>query len=64
MKIIQQGNYKPKVNRFECEHCGCVFECNENECKSNWLSNGHFLYFNCPTCNDFVSVKMEAQNEN
>lgn len=52
MKILKQGNYKPTEHLFKCEHCGCVFVENENNCDTsiNRIHSKYFLSCDCPCC--------------
>jgi len=51
MKIVKYGNIPTPNNfRFECDYCGCVWECEENEVKSSYQYNERWIYCKCPTC--------------
>ena len=53
MKIIKKGSYEKKtlkIKRFECEHCGCIFEANKTEYKESIQYNRAYYYCNCPQC--------------
>ena len=63
MKIIKHGKKpEPKILRFECPKCGCVFEAEDNECGT--LECGNLrgeplttLYeIDCPECGEVVTT--------
>lgn len=57
MKIIKHGKIPEKstVKRFECRHCGCVFEAENKECHYGSQYNEHYCYCECPECGHSVS---------
>lgn len=57
MKIVKQGDLAKtkKILRFNCNECGCVFECFANECVAESdLRNGIEYRHDCPTCKKTV----------
>jgi len=51
MKIIKHGEM-PETVSFECNFCGCIFECERGEYKVD-ADNAYFppnLYHSCPEC--------------
>lgn len=51
IKIIKPGKKPDTIERFECPHCGCVFEADKDSyglvcgtCERQWA------YITCPTC--------------
>lgn len=53
MTIIKEGKspYKGNVlKRFECGICGCVFDANKDEYKTDTQYNGVCYYCKCPCC--------------
>jgi len=59
MKIIKEGD-RARVSptyRFECCACGCIFECEAEECRQLSIIGGSVaLIARCPTCNNDVEV--------
>ena len=51
MKIIKEGNVKPKEIRKTCHKCGTVFTYTEADVQSD--RDGK--YVNCPKCNAFTA---------
>lgn len=62
MKIIQEGSEKQlnKIKRFECRNCGCIFEADKTEYKSENQYNETSYYCECPFCkrHTFKEIKM------
>jgi len=54
MKIIRKGDLKKKQYRFECNACGCVFECADDEVKKESHRNEAYFSYLCPTCDKNV----------
>ena len=57
MKIIKHGNpkYTKPDRRFECSHCGCIFEAEYDEYKyAGFHNNEEYYKCNCPECNSEV----------
>lgn len=52
MKIIKEGSYEKilKIKRFECEHCGCIFEASRGEYKDDNHYKEIYYCCNCPFC--------------
>lgn len=51
MKIIKPGIIIENTYRFVCGNCGCIFECNEHECRENIEEFYCYKTCKCPTCN-------------
>lgn len=60
MKIIQKGDLnRPKgIKRFKCSVCGCVFEADNTEYKTQYSQreNCGWYEIKCPTCYRFVTL--------
>ena len=53
MNIIKAGDLKrlQKIRRFECEHCGCIWDSDSSEYHTETdYRNGHYYVMRCPTC--------------
>lgn len=54
MKIIKHGKKPEPINpvkRFECPHCGCVFEVDGNEYSISFVTIvQHEYHAQCPEC--------------
>ena len=53
MKIIKEGdlNRLDSTRRFECEHCGAIWEANAAEYRTGRdFRNGWYHVMKCPTC--------------
>ena len=53
MKILKIGDMKrlDSTRRFECEHCGCIWEADSSEYLTQTdYRNGHYYLMACPTC--------------
>lgn len=51
IKIIKPGMKPETTKRFECPHCGCVFEADRDDCEVAYsLLNGYYFKIDCPTC--------------
>ena len=56
MEIIKEGNPKPKIYRFECKSCGCIYDLdchNIDDRRAIDLGpfmNGDFANSICPCC--------------
>lgn len=52
MTIIKEGDpYRCKaLMRFECDICGCIFDANKDEYKTDTQYNDIFYYCKCPCC--------------
>ena len=53
MIIIRQGSLdrNPKRYLFDCQYCGCIFECVESEVtKESARYNEIDVSYPCPTC--------------
>lgn len=65
MKILKQGirtnPNSPKI--FVCQTCGCVFEAEEGEYKSDFQYNILSFYSMCPICNAFCNEREGASRE-
>ena len=55
IKIIKPGK-KPETFRFECPHCGCVFEADKDDYEKRRDDFRMELYVlaACPCCDSFV----------
>lgn len=64
VKILQQGEipeYMQTVKRFKCFTCGCVFEADKDEYKTDFQYNELFYSSKCPCCGKTVnSVPMRS----
>jgi rubredoxin len=66
MKVIKQGKTKEELKailnatkRFECKTCGCIFEADKGEYKSEDVQRYTYYYCECPNCSMNASeVKM------
>ena len=64
MRVIREGDLKrlSSTHRFECSRCGCVFEANSAEYRTESdFRNGHFYAIECPTCNHTVTMYPEDE---
>lgn len=68
MKIIKQGKSKeelnkPKIKRFECYKCECVFEADETE----YTSDTDYIYTayscNCPNCGEIAFEQLSLRRK-
>lgn len=52
MKILKNGKNCNRIYKFICDKCECVFECEENECKKEFLFSPdiYYLTYRCPNC--------------
>ena len=52
IKIIKPGKKPETTERFECPHCGCVFEADRDDYEEEFnLRGGCYCYaVDCPTC--------------
>lgn len=52
MKIIRQGDPDRlhKVKRFVCRECGCIFEADKEEYKTESQYNESYVWCECPYC--------------
>ena len=48
IKIIKPGKKPDAVKRFECPHCGCIFETDSVSVRHIWMRPDYFA--SCPTC--------------
>ena len=55
MKIIKEGRL-PETIRFECEVCGCIFECTPDECNQCGVT----FFHECPCCETGIVVIHDA----
>lgn len=58
MKIIKEGNLEllKKYVRFECNHCGCVFEAEKGEYVIHSdQREGTWYSVKCPTCKNTIT---------
>ena len=51
MKIIMHGDINKilKIQRFRCNHCGCIFEATKNEYEDGGAKEPG-LWCKCPDC--------------
>ena len=56
MMIIKNGDLNKimQIERFTCQHCGCVFEANKKEYQIHYQYNEEYLAVKCPFCNFHV----------
>ena len=51
MKIIKHGVYDPKIRRFYCQSCGCIFDAEEDEYLREIDCRNETIYSCiCPDC--------------
>lgn len=51
MKIIKAGKKRKTTYRFHCRDCACVFECDEDEGKLEFLPRNETIFtVKCPEC--------------
>ena len=52
IKIIKPGKKPDTIERFECSHCGCVFDADMDSYRLNLdITEGTpYVYALCPTC--------------
>ena len=52
MKIIKQGSLEQlkRIETFDCDFCGCIFEADNKEYKIGSQYNEEYLYISCPFC--------------
>lgn len=52
MKIIKKGNLNRdnSMRRFNCPYCGCIWEANATEYRTEWERNCEWFECDCPTC--------------
>lgn len=61
MKIIKEGVKPKQTMRFECDKCGCIFECDESETKKiydqldPYYGDKKYMHY-CPTCGKVVTL--------
>lgn len=53
MKILKSGNTSLNIKRFECEHCGCIFEADDTEYVEDWRTPKPEC--ECPTCHKITN---------
>lgn len=60
LRIIKQGNTKPKVYKCVCHDCGCVFETDETKTSSVQEYCCYYRYAKCPCCGkkEVMDVKL------
>ena len=53
MKIIKEGNLEllKQIRRFKCGLCGCIFEADNTEYKTDNQYNHTYYTCDCPCCN-------------
>ncbi len=60
MRIIYHGdvNKAKKIKRFKCGVCGCVFEADNTEYKTQYSQRENCAWYEikCPTCDRFVTL--------
>ena len=62
MKIIKAGDVTrmQAIRRFSCEHCGCIFEADRTEYRTEHDFRNDALYVHpCPTCGRDVMAHRE-----
>lgn len=50
MKILQHGNPKVTIRRFQCTECGCIFEADKHEYITGTQYNETYYRCPCPEC--------------
>ena len=66
VKIIKEGDLErvKSARRFECVHCGCVFEATGSEYRVETdFRNGHYYVMACPTCHRDVVAHPEDREQ-
>lgn len=60
MKIIKEGKKEilSKDKRFECDQCGCIFEANESEYKTEYEDCYFYHYCKCPFCENWTYTEI------
>lgn len=58
MKIIIPGDATrlKKIKSFTCKECGCVFEADKTEYRSESQYNEEYYACKCPTCGQWVYI--------
>ena len=72
MKIIKEGMPTPKIYRFNCTHCGCIFDLDYHNLDDRRamdmgpFMNGDFANSICPCCFERVygNLLKEEEDEN
>lgn len=59
MIIIKPGVIpKPKIYKFTCGNCECIFECSQLECiKCKDFNFSWYMIHECPTCHRICESK-------
>ena len=57
IKIIKPGKKPETTKRFECPHCGCVFEADRHDYEKAFNTRDGCYYYaiDCPNCGHTVS---------
>lgn len=68
MKIIKQGKSKeelnkPKIKRFECYKCECVFEADETEYKADTDYIYTTYSCGCPNCGESAFEQLSSRRK-
>ena len=50
MNILYRGIWQPPKYKFECDRCGSVWECDENEVQRVADRNDVYVFCLCPVC--------------
>lgn len=51
IKIIKPGKKPETDKRYECQHCGCVFEADRDDYEVEYsLLDGYYFKIECPCC--------------
>lgn len=64
MRVIREGDLRrvSTAHRFECSRCGCVFEADSAEYRTESdYRNGIFYAIECPTCGWQVTLNPEDE---
>lgn len=61
MRIIKEG--KPKVIRFECNECGCIYEEDAKDCSRDTILMVDFYCTFCPCCGRRHVESVDKQEE-
>ena len=61
MRVIKEG--KPRVIRFECDACGCIYEEDAKDCYRETILMVDFYYTYCPCCGKRCCERVDEQEE-
>lgn len=63
MNILYRGHLKPLEHKFECDRCGTVWECGENEVQRVVDRNDMYISCICPICGKKIDWRGLRKNE-